>query len=296
MPADTPRPGLDHFLPAAAVALCGIMWGCYWYPLRWLDLEGVGGGWTSLVFNGVAALAALPWLMRHSGWQGLRGQALTGLLLGAAFSLYTVSLVLTDVIHAILLFYLTPVWSTLGGRLCYGQRLSSSRLVAMFLGFAGLACILGFDGGLPLPRNAGDWLALASGIGWAAGTLRSYASPTPGVALPLFTFATGGLAASALILAIAGGLSLPLASAGQLARILPLVVILGLAVFVPPNLLVLWAAQRLDPGRVGILLMTEVLTGTITAAIFSGEPFGLREALGTVLIVCAGLIEVLGRR
>ena len=39
----------------------------------------------SLVFNGVAILAALPWLVRRSDWEGYGGQALTGLLLGAAF-------------------------------------------------------------------------------------------------------------------------------------------------------------------------------------------------------------------
>ena len=66
--------------------------------------------------------------------------------------------------------------------------------------------------------------------------------------------------------------------------------------FVPPNFLVLWAAQRIDSGRVGILLMTEVLVGAATAALFSGEPFGLMELTGTALIVCAGLVEVLGRR
>ena len=33
---------------------------------------------------------------------------------------YTVSLLLTDVIDAILLFYLTPVWSTLAGLALFG--------------------------------------------------------------------------------------------------------------------------------------------------------------------------------
>ncbi len=58
----------------------------------------------------------------------------------------------------------------------------------------------------------------------------------------------------------------------------------------------LWAAQRIDSGRVGILLMTEVLAGAVTAALFSGESFGVMEATGTILILCAGLVEVLGRR
>ncbi len=288
----TPR----YVLPAIAVALCGSMWGVFWIPLRWLDGQGVGGGWVSLIFNAVAVLSPLPWLLKRGAWTGIGNQALTGLLLGSAFSLYTVSLVMTDVIHAILLFYLTPVWSTLAGWLFLGQRLSRSRIAAIVLGLSGMACILGVTGGLPLPRNSGDWVALLSGMCWSAGTLRSYARPEPGIALPVFAFATGGLVCSALILAIAAGLSMPLANFGDLVHALPLVILLALITFVPPSFLILWAAQRIDPGRVGILLMTEVLVGSISAAAYSGDPFGTFELLGTTLIVLAGLTEVLGRR
>ena len=69
-------------------------------------------------------------------------------------------------------------------------------------------------------------------------------------------------------------------------------------IMVPANLLVLWAAARLEPARVGILLMMEVVVGVISAAALSGEPFGWIEAIGATLIVAAGVIEVLqpGRR
>lgn len=286
----------SHLLPTIAVALCGVMWGVFWYPLRWFDGQGIGGGWISLMFNAVAVVSPLPWLTHRKAWRGYGGQALTGFFLGSAFSLYTVSLVMTDVIHAILLFYLTPVWSTLAGWFFLGERLKLSRLMAIVLGFSGMACILGLKDGLPLPRNAGDWIALTSGMLWAAGTLRSFTMPSSGIALPVFTFSVGGLVSSAIILAVGAGLAMPLASMGNLIQALPWIILLALVIFVPPNFLVLWAAQRMDPGRVGILLTTEVLVGSISAALFSGEAFGMTELAGTVLIVCAGLIEVLGRR
>jgi drug/metabolite transporter (DMT)-like permease len=294
---NTIQKSAGHFLPTMAVALCGIVWGGFWYPLRWFDELGVGGGWISFIFFAVAAASPLPWLFRQKAWEGdSTGQFLTGLLLGTAFSLYTVSLVMTDVIHAILLFYLTPVWSTLAGLAFFGERLTLSRSVSMLLGFGGMLSILGAGSGLPMPRNAGDWTALLSGIFWAAGTLRSYKRPSMGIALPVFAFSIGGLISSALILVIAAVLSLPLASAANLGNALPWIIVLALIIFVPPNFLVLWAAQRIDPGRVGILLMSEVLSGAITAALFSGESFGYTEMSGTAMIVCAGLIEVLGRR
>ncbi len=99
------------------------MWGVFWLPLRWFDSEGVGGAWVSLIFNAMALASALPWLLRREAWRGFVDQLVNGLLLGTAFSLYTVSLVMTDVIHAILLFYLTPVWSTIAGWLIFGERM-----------------------------------------------------------------------------------------------------------------------------------------------------------------------------
>ena len=272
------------------------MWGVFWLPLRWLDEQGVGGGWVSLMFNAISALAPLPWLLKRSLWQGIRPQLLTGLLLGTAFSLYTVSLAMTDVLHAILLFYLTPVWSTLAGWMWFKLRMSVSRFLAIVFGLSGMALILGIAEGVPLPRNAGDWTALASGMCWAAGTIRSYARPVPGIALPVFLFSIGGLLASAIILTIGVALAMPLARAGDLWQAMPWVILFALTFFVPPNFLVLWAAQRIDPGRVGILLMGEVLVGSVSAAVLAGQPFGLTEFAGTALIVCAGLVEVLGRR
>lgn len=289
-------PSRSLALSAVAVSLCGAMWGTYWYPLRWFDAQGVGGAWVSLIFNLVAVLATLPLLTRAGSWRGFGRQAVTGLMLGGAFSLYTISVVMTDVLHALLLFYLTPVWSTVAVWLLFGQRLSLPRLLAMLFGFAGLCLILGVSSGLPLPRNAGDIVALASGMLWAAGTLRSYARPSQGIALPVFAFSLGGLISSVIILCIAGYLSAPVAEAGNLKATLPWIVGLSLIIFLPPNFLVLWAAQRIDSGRVGILLMTEVVVGAITAALFSGEHFGLAELAGTLLIVCAGLVEIFGRR
>ena len=272
------------------------MWGGFWYPLRWLEGLGIGGAWVSVIFFAVAAVAPLPWMLRRSAWEGFGSQLINGTLLGLAFTLYTVSLVLTDVIHAILLFYLTPVWSTLAGIFLFGERLTFNRGLAMLLGFGGMIFILGFEEGLPVPRNAGDWLALVSGMLWASGTLRSFMRPSKGVSLPVFTFCLGGLAASVIVVLVAAQLHSHIAQLSNLSAGLPWAIFFAAVFFVPPNFLVLWAAQRIDSGRVGILLMTEVLAGAATAALFSGEQFGLMELTGTAMILCAGLVEVLGRR
>jgi drug/metabolite transporter (DMT)-like permease len=166
---------------------------------------------------------------------------------GAAFSLYSSSLAMTEVVRAILLFYLTPVWGTLLGIAFLGERLTTPRLAALVLALIGLVVVLGGDG-FPRPRSAGDWLALASGFSWALGALLVYRAEEAGPVEQVSAFIFGSL-----------------------------------------------AVTLLTPGRVGILLMSDVIVAVITAAWFSGEPFGLREAAGTILIVSAAAVEVLDR-
>ena len=54
----------------------------------------------------------------------------------------------------------------------------------------------------------------------------------------------------------------------------------------------MWAAARLHPARTGILLMGEVLVGTLTAAWLAGEMLSRAEILGGGLVLLAGVLEV----
>ena len=289
-------------MPSLAVVVSGVLWGLFWMPFRALGDAGFEGGWASLVFYLGSTLVLLPvallrWhRLRSAGWSLL----FTGAIAGAAFSLYATALLLTEVVRVLLLFYLTPIWGTLLGRLLLGERITANRGVALALGLAGLVVILGFEGGYPLPRNAGDWLALISGIAWAYGSLRVYSRPSIKVYETVFAFFAGGMLVTAAValLPIAGNDIVP--TWAVLGSGWPWLALL-IAVFgVPPVVMVLWGAACLSPGRVGILLMGEVVVGVTSAAVWSGEPFGLREVIGTVLIAGAGVIETvhppLGRR
>jgi drug/metabolite transporter (DMT)-like permease len=289
----SPEPG-QALLPSLAVAGSGALWGVFWVPLRYFDEQGVNAGWASLIFFLVTAIAVLPFVVRAFP-RLAAGNLISGLLTGTAFTLYTVSLVHTEVVRALLLFYLTPVWSTLLGFLFMGHVVTRHRAMALVLGITGLLVVLDYRGPVPLPRNTGDWMALASGVIWAFATIRLYSRGAAPIPDTVFAFALGGLASSLVILALPR-LDLGAAPvAGALSATLPVIVAFSLVAFVPTNLLILWGSQRLNPGRVGVLLMTECVVGTATAALFSGEPFGLREALGSVLIVGAGAVEVMRR-
>ena len=128
---------------------------------------------------------------------------------------------LTDVVRTLLLFYLTPVWSTLLGIAFLGERLTRFRLAALILGFTGLLVVLGLGEGFPWPRNMGDWLALFSGLAWAYGSLRLYRTGGLPVFEQVLVFVLGGLAVLVLAVTLGGEFLAPSPASDSLLDVAP---------------------------------------------------------------------------
>jgi drug/metabolite transporter (DMT)-like permease len=282
------------FRASIGLAFGGALWGLMWLPIRALADLGLWGAWpTVLIYGATVALVSpvilwrLPKMARR--WPQLLA---IGLLVGAAFNCYTASLLLTDVVRALLLFYLTPVWGTLLGIVFLGERLTVGRIAAIVLGFGGLLVILGTGGGWPWPRNIGDWLALASGLFWAVGSLRLYQMGSVAVLDQMCAFLLGGFFVTLVMVGFGGptiGGPLP---EGLLRQSIPYGI--GFALyFIPVLFLTIWPATVLSPGRAGLILMSEVVVGVASAAILTDEPFGVREICGTLLIITAAAVEIL---
>ena len=142
------------------------------------------------------------------------------------------------------------------------------------------------------PPNIGDALALASGLCWAFGSLSLYRLARAGIWDLVLAFAVGSLVVTLATLAVAGDALGAVPGREIVTKSIVPAVIIGILV-IPMLALTVWPTTILTPGRVGILLLSEVLVGVISAAILSGEPFGWREVLGTTLIVSAAAVEVL---
>lgn len=281
---------------SAGLLLGGALWGLMWFPVRAMAEIGLWGMWPPALIYMFTLLLMLPLAIRRRReiarrWRQL---LLIGLLSGGAFTFYTVSLLLTEVVRSLLLFYLTPVWGTFLGMTFLGERPGRGRILGLGLGLAGLLVILGLGHGWPVPRNAGDWLALLAGILWAVASLKLYQMGNVAAQDQMLAFVSGGAAVSVLSLVFGGpvlGGALPLA---LLAEALPYAFVFAL--YLAPTLfLTLWPATILTPGRAGLLLMSEVVVGVFSAALFANEVFGLRELTGTLLITTAAAVEILWR-
>ena len=278
-------------LATAIVVFTGVAWGFYWLPVRAMSDLGLPGAWGTLLITGAAAILLAPITVIRRG-AILQGDplALAALGLGgAAFALYSIGFNYGRVAIIILLYFLTPVWSTLIGRYVMGWPVSRLRRLAILFGLAGLFVMLGAKGQIPYPRGSGEWMALVAGILWSVATTgmrtRSDLAPCPSA----FVFAAGATVTTALIAPFVG--PVPGDLGGSLAPFALGLVTGGLWWGLSIAGL-MWATVRLEPARVGILLMSEVIVGAVTAALIAGEHLSPLELSGGALVLCAGVLEV----
>ena len=289
---------LGSHKPEIIAALAAAFWGLFWIPLRIFEAQGLSAEWATLSQFVAPLLVMAPLAVYRLTRRQPIGieQVITGLLIGAAFALYCESLLLTDVVRALILFYVMPAWGTLVEVFLMGRRFTLARGLALALSIGGFLCILGIGSDFELRLNAGDIMAILSGVAFTFGAMRVRQSEGISIFEQLFAFFFYG-AVIALILSL-----LPLEAHGPapswkvVSRLLPWLGLMAIGFLIPVMWGIYWGSQHVDPGRLGILLQLEAIVGITSAALFAGEPFGWREALGAVLVVSAGLTEVLGNR
>ncbi len=284
--------------PEIVVAASAAIWGLFWLPLRAFETLGLDPAWVTVGQFVLPMAFLLPFafirLLRRQPVG--TNQAITGLLIGGAMALYCESLLLTDVVRALILFYVMPAWGTIVEIGFMGRRFTLWRGLSLLLSMAGLLALLRVSADLEVSLNAGDAMALFSGIMYAVGAMRVRQAQEITVFEQVFAFFLfGGIFAFAMtFLPIADFGILPTASV--LIAVVPWMILMAVVFMIPVVWGLYWGNRFVDPGRLGVLLQIEVVVGICSAAIITDEPFGWREATGALLVLGAGLIEVIANR
>ena len=275
------------------VFVASSVWGLYWVPLRIFAADGVEGGWAAALLNLPPLAILIPVVLwRLDEGRGQWGRALAiGLFAGTGLAFYASGLVYSSVVRVTLLFYLTPVWSTVIGMVWLGERPGWLRALVIALGLGGMALMLSGGGAASQPFNVGDMLGLLSGLSWgiAAAIIRRY----PDVPLaPMTAFQFACTAGVALLCALVlGPRAVP--DPALLLDHLPLAALLSIGFILPTVWAIFWAQKFLSPGRAGLLMMSEALVAVISASLFLPEErMALLEWTGAALIITACLTEV----
>ena len=282
-----------EFKAKLACLYAGAVWGLFWIPLRALEDAGINGLWITVVYFLIPTICLIPIVL--SRWQHVKqggiSLQLTTMLSGGALLLYSTSIVYTDVVRAMLLFYLTPIWATILARIFLGDLITPSRIIAMLLAILGMLTIFGLGARFPIPQNIGDWLGIGSGFLCAVAMVRIRMSESHS-AIEL----TAGFFQWSLIFSAGAAFLLAPSQIPKIEQVLPalpLLLIFMALLVLPGTYASLWGPKYLSPGIVGLLFMTEIIVGAISVALLAGEPFGIRELMGVLLIAGASMLEPL---
>ena len=276
-----------------ATFLSASAWGMYWFPLRIIESVGVSSSWSVVIINACPLLLLIPlFIITKNIKLNFKPILFSALMIGLAITLYANALVETTVIRATLLFYLNPIWGTLIGLLYLSEKLTKARIISILVAMLGLICLLSEGENPKYPLNIGDFYGLLSGLFWVIGAASLNRGKNIKI-LPLTTFIYIATTFFSLLFAViiyndeTPDFSL-------VVSVLPSSFVWSVLIFLPSFMIIFKVSQVLFPGRVGLLMMSEVIVAMISASLLiPAENMITLQWFGAFAIVGAGFIEVL---
>ena len=279
----------------AVIALVAnaLVWGVSWWPFRQLQSHGLHPLWSTALLY--VLIFVLMLVLRPSCWRGFANNpVLWWLVLAAGLTNVGFNWAVTvgDVVRVVLLFYLMPAWSVLVAWLLLGEKPTRGSLLRLVLAMAGVLIVLKTpEAAWPVPQSTPDWLALLGGLSFAiTNVLLRKTAGTPADARMLAMF--GGGAALATVAALLGmGQQVVPAPALALAGV-PMLIGLCVA-FLISNVALQYGAARLAASTTALVMLTEILFASGSAALLDAAEFPPRLLIGGGLIVLAALLAAL---
>lgn len=269
------------------IFLASSFWGVLWVPMRHIEAMGLSGLWVVVLFHFLPALAILPLIVKtaSSSRRDWGRAAVAGALMGAGFALYALGLVVASVTKTVILFYMTPIWSTVIAYFVLRERAGWRRWLAIAAALVGCALVTGVSRD-ELRFDPADLLGLLSGLFWALGSvvIRRY-DALNFVTVSFLQYLFGGI--MALLAALYFGDPIPQLNA--LLQAIPPAFLASVVLFLPSVLLIFRIMQYVSPGLVGILMLSEALVAAVSAAFWLGETLSSMQWIGGGAILTTGV-------
>lgn len=276
-------------LPVFVLLFSSVGWGLTWLPLKGLAAMGLISQQIILLGFGSGAALLLPVLWRQRRRWLPRPPLLAGIALAGGFAYVSFQTAITrgDTVRVMILFYLLPVWSVLGGRLFLGERLTAARSAAVALCVGGSALTLGGGGALTLGGlDAIDLLAIGSGLAFAANNLLFRGA----AALPLASKVAAMYLGCTLQIALYCQWFAPLpALPGGFA--VPLAIAYGAGFITLITFGTQWAVTRLEVGGSAVIIVMELVVAVASSALLTARTLEPLEILGCAMVVGAAVLE-----
>lgn len=273
-------------LPVLSLLLAAVMWGVIWYPLRLIEAQGLTGLWITVTSYSAALLVGGVFVVNRL--TELQRSPLLILLMSLATGWCNVAFILAildgNVVRVLLLFYLSPLWTVLLGRLLLGEQLTTRTRAVFLLALAGALFML-WDrrAGFPAPREQSDWFALSSGFSFALANVLVRRLQAVSVRVKTEVSWLGVLVVALALLEFTGELQVPVAPPSAWTG----AVLLGIFGIVIMTLAVQYGVTHMPVYRSAVILLFELVAGAVSAHLLTDEIVLLREWVGGTLIVAA---------
>jgi drug/metabolite transporter (DMT)-like permease len=280
-------------VPVWVLLFSASMWGLSSLPLKAFAEYGLSGPLLACVAFGFAGVLGLPLLLReYRQWRhSLPMLVLLALVGGWGNTAYVTALVQGDVVRVMLLFYLLPAWSVLGGRVLLGERISLRRGSAVALALTGAFLVVGGFAAFDAPLTLADLMAVTAGLAFAGNNIIArHAQGIPTASKTVVVFLGCAVLALPLTLMVSGR-----DAAGLLLDLTPAV--LGWLVAYSIGWLALvtatwqWSVSRMEAGRAGVISIAELVVALLAATLVGGETMTVLECVGAVVIALAAILE-----
>lgn len=257
-------------------------------PLKWFIAQGLTGPVVSLLSYGLVGLCALIFIWRdRTAWRVQWGLMLALAAVGGwANTSFVNALMMGDVVRVMFLFYLSPVWSVLGGWLFLKERIPATRWAAVAAAIVGLWMVLGGVSVTTLSLSLVDLLALSAGLAFAANNIIARAAQAiPMRSKTLAVFAGCGAISLAATMVLEH--SVPEMRAGVWLAILGY----GFGWLLLATATWQFGVTHLESSRAGVILLAELVVAVMSALWFGGETLTPMGWAGGALIAIAALVE-----
>lgn len=266
-----------------SVLLGATLWGVIWYPMRSLEERGLEGIWLTLILYAAALIVSLPYTFRSIPELTRSPAWLAVLLVSAGWTniAFVEAVLGGNILRVLLLFYLSPLWASLMGRLFLGERIAPAAAAGLALATAGaLVMLWNPDTGIPWPKDRADWFALTAGFAFALSNVATRGVQHASLAAKVFCvwFGVTAMAAIAIV-----GFTVPppqvaLGTLGGAAA-------LGIFGILIMTVLVQYGVTHIPVYRSAVLTFVELVAGAVSQALLTDEVVTGREWAGGALIV-----------
>lgn len=263
-------------------------WGLTWLPIKALNDMGLDGMHLIFIAFASGAILLLPALIRHySHWkQNLVLLLLIALAGGFANAAFQTAIFHGDVIRVMILFYMLPVWSVLGGRFFLHEKIDAIRLIAVILCLGGAFLILDIWHNSWQGISWIDLLALGSGLGLAATNILFRFTQSIPVVSKVSSMFIGCTVLMGLSLAIFPA-TMPLPDNNAILY----AVLYGMFWLTLITFGTQWGVTQMEAGKSSIIIVMELVTSVVSIALITGTDLKLYEIIGGLMVLSAALLE-----